>query len=77
MKGSLYKDETQGADYEIVDIPAEYREQAQELREKMVEAVAETDDELLEKYLAGEEITDDELRAALRRRDDRQQATSR
>ena len=67
MKGIAYKDETMGADYELVDIPEEYRERAQELREKMVEAIAETDDELLEKYLSGEEITDEELKAALRR----------
>lgn len=66
MKGISYKDETMGADYELVDVPEEYRERAQEVREKLVEAVAETDDGLLEKYLAGEEITEAELRAALR-----------
>jgi elongation factor G len=67
MQGVAYKDETLGAAYELVDIPEEYRERALELREKMVEAIAETDDKLLEKYLSGEEITNDELKSALRR----------
>jgi elongation factor G len=66
MQGISYKDETLGAAYELVDIPEEYRERAKELREKMVEAIAETDDKLLEKYLSGEEISNEELKAALR-----------
>jgi elongation factor G len=66
MQGIAYKDETMGAAYELVDIPEEYRERAKELREKMVEAIAETDDKLLEKYLSGEEISNEELKAALR-----------
>ncbi|TNF79196.1 MAG: elongation factor G [Acidobacteria bacterium] len=67
MKGISYKDETLGADYEVAEIPDAYLDQAHRMREQMVEAVAETDDELLEKYLSGEEITNDELKAALRR----------
>jgi elongation factor G len=67
MKGVLYKDESKGADYELVDVPAELRDAALEERERMVEAVAETDDQLLEKYLAGEAISEEELRSALRR----------
>jgi elongation factor G len=67
MKGVLYKDETKGADYELVEIPAELRDAALEARERMVETVAETDDALLEKYLAGEAISEEELRAAIRR----------
>jgi len=67
MKGISYKDETLGADYEVVEIPDAYLDQAHKMREQMVEAVAETDDELLEKYLSGEEITNDLLKAALRR----------
>ncbi len=66
MQGIAYKDESMGAAYELVDIPEEYRERAKELREKMVEAIAETDDKLLEKYLAGDEISNEELKAALR-----------
>jgi elongation factor G len=67
MNGISYKDETLGADYEVVEIPDAYLDQAHKMREQMVEAVAETDDELLEKYLSGDEITNDELKAALRR----------
>ncbi|HVT17213.1 MAG TPA: elongation factor G [Thermoanaerobaculia bacterium] len=67
MKGIFYKDETLGADYERVEIPEEHLDEAHKMREKMVELIAETDDELLEKYLSGEEITTAELRAALRR----------
>jgi elongation factor G len=67
MKGIFYKDETLGADYEVVAIPEELLDQAHKMREAMVEAISETDDQLLEKYLTGEEVTNDELRAALRR----------
>jgi len=67
MRGILYKDETLGADYEVVAIPEDYAERAHKAREQMVEAIAETDDQLLEKYLSGEAISNDELRAALRR----------
>ena len=67
MKGIAYKDETLGADYELVDIPEEYLDRAHKAREQMVEAVAETDDPLLEKYLSGEEVSNPELKAALRR----------
>ncbi len=67
MRGISYKDETLGADYEITDIPEEYLDQAHKMREEMVEAIAETDEPLLEKYLSGEEITNEELKAALRR----------
>jgi len=67
MKGLAYKDETMGADYDLVDLPSEVLDRAQEAREKMVEAIAETDDQLLEKYLSGEEVTIEELKLALRR----------
>ncbi len=67
MKGIFYKDESMGAAYELVDIPEEYLDQAHKMREAMVEAISETDDQLLEKYLSGEEVTNDELKAALRR----------
>ncbi len=67
MRGVAYTDESLGADFELVDLPDGYAEQALKAREEMVETVAETDDNLLEKYLSGEEITNDELRAAIRR----------
>ena len=56
----------QGTDIQEVEIPAELQEQAQEYRTKLVEAVAETDETLLEKYLEGEELTEAEIRKGLR-----------
>ncbi|MFL6479418.1 MAG: elongation factor G [Bacillales bacterium] len=56
-----------GTDIEVREIPEEYRAQAEEYREKLVEAVAELDEELMEKYLGGEEITKEELKAAIRK----------
>jgi elongation factor G len=67
MRGIQYSNEALGADYEVVDIPADINDAAMAAREAMVEAIAETDDELLEKYLSGDEVTNDELKAALRR----------
>src|SRR5262249_36781219 len=57
-----------GADYDVSDIPAEMLAEAQEYREKLIEKVSEHDDALLSKYLHGEAITEDEIRAALRNR---------
>ncbi len=68
MKALVYKDETMGADYEIQDIPADMLDDAKAFHEKLVEKVSESDDKLLEKYLAGETITEAELKAALRKR---------
>src|SRR4051812_22677277 len=68
MKAITYKSETMGADYDVADIPADMLAEAQEYREKLIEKVSEHDDKLLEKYLAGEEITEAEIKAALRSR---------
>ena len=67
MKGLIWKDETKGAQYETVDIPADLVDQAKEWREKLVEAVSSIDDDLMHKYLEGEEISEDEIHAALRK----------
>ncbi|MRJ02304.1 MAG: elongation factor G [Epsilonproteobacteria bacterium] len=67
MKGIVWDDETLGAKYEIIDIPEELREKAEEYREKMIEAVAETDEELLDKYLNGEELTTEEIKRGLKK----------
>jgi len=67
FRAIAYEGDGLGAEFSVVEVPAEYRDQAMEAREKMVEAIAETDEPLLEKYLSGEEITNDELRQALRR----------
>ena len=68
MKALVYKDETMGADYEVKDIPADMLDEAKAFHEKLVEKASEADDKLLEKYLGGEAITEDELKAALRKR---------
>lgn len=67
QKAYIYKDETLGADYTVIDIPAEYVEDAKKYRTEMIERVAELDDELLHKYVAEEAISSDDIRAALRR----------
>ncbi|HFI0567717.1 TPA: elongation factor G [Streptococcus suis] len=66
MKAEIYTNDL-GTDILEEDIPAEYLDQAQEYREKLVEAVAETDEELMMKYLEGEEITNEELKSAIRK----------
>lgn len=66
MKGLIWNDETKGAQYETVDIPADLVDEANEAREKLVEAVSAIDDDLMLKYLEGEEISEKEIRKALR-----------
>ncbi len=68
MKAITYKDETMGADYIVSEIPADMAAEAQVYREKLIEKVSEADDKILEKYLSGETITEDEIKAALRKR---------
>ena len=68
MKSITYKDETMGADYIVGDIPADMLEDAKHFREQLIEKVSEADDKILEKYLHGEEISEDEIKAALRKR---------
>jgi elongation factor G len=68
MKALVYKDETMGAEYEVQDIPADMLEDAKAYREKLIEKVSEHDDKLLEKYLHGEELTEAEIKAAIRKR---------
>ena len=66
MKAEIYKDEM-GQVFEIVDIPAEYKDKAQKLHDEMVEKIVETDDALLERYFEGDEISIDELKKAIRK----------
>ncbi|MFT8319560.1 MAG: elongation factor G [Bacillus sp. (in: firmicutes)] len=66
MKATFYGNDL-GTDIEDREIPEEYQELADEYREKLLEAVAELDEDLMEKYLGGEEITTDELKAAIRK----------
>jgi elongation factor G len=67
MKAVLFDDETLGAKYVIEDIPADLLPQAQDYREKMLEAVAEYDEEVLEKYLHGQTLTPDQIKRAIRK----------
>ena len=66
MKAHIYKDDL-GEQIDIVDIPAEYADKAQEYHVAMVESVCEADDDLMEKYLMGEEPTIEELKKAVRK----------
>ncbi|MNB71227.1 Elongation factor G [compost metagenome] len=66
QKAHMYKDDL-GRDIEIVDVPAEFQDQVEELRNELIEKVAELDEDLTMKYLEGEEITIDEIKAALRK----------
>ena len=67
MKAILYQDETKGAQFEVADIPEELREQAGKAREYLLECIAESDDDLMEKYLAGESLSLEEVKAGVRK----------
>ena len=67
MKAVVWKDETMGAEYETEEIPAELKKKAEAFHAQLVESIAENDDEILHKFLEGEEITADELRSSLRK----------
>ncbi|NCD13266.1 MAG: elongation factor G [Epsilonproteobacteria bacterium] len=67
MKALIWDDDAaMGSNYQVVEIPAELAEKAKEYREKMVEAVSETSDALMEKYLGGEELTKEEIKAGIK-----------
>ena len=67
MKAMTWRDETLGAEYDLVDIPADLTTKAEEYREKMIEAVAEHDDHLFERFIEGQPISNDQIRAAIRK----------
>ncbi len=67
MKAIIWKGEELGAKFDIVDIPEEYLESAEEYREKLIEAVSETNEELMDKYFEGIEITTEEIKNAIRK----------
>src|SRR6266851_4121916 len=67
MKALDFHDSEKGSTFERVEIPPEYRAQAEKYRTKLVEAAAEQDDALMHKYLEGQEMTNDELRGAIRK----------
>ena len=67
MNAKVWRGTKLGETYETIDIPAELADQAEEYRTKLLEVVAETDEELLEKYLGGEELTVEEIKGAIRK----------
>ncbi len=67
MRAITWKDDVMGSEYDIEEIPANLKKKAEAFHAQLVETVAENDDEILHKFLEGEEITADELRASLRR----------
>ena len=67
MKAILWHDETMGAEYDVEDIPAELADEAEEWRGKMLECAADFDDDLMEKFLDGQEISEEQIIAAIRK----------
>ena len=67
MKGISYANDKLGSAFEIVDIPDELKDEAEAAREAMIEAIAETDEELLEQYLGGEPLTEEQIKAGIRK----------
>ncbi len=67
MKAIIWKDETMGAEYITEEIPADLKKKAEAFHAQLVESIAENDDEILHKFLEGEEISADELRKSLRK----------
>src|SRR3979490_2158282 len=67
MKGLIWNDESKGAEYVTGEVPDELKEEAAAARARLIEAVATVDDDLMQKYVEGEKITEDEIRAALRK----------
>ncbi len=67
MKSIVWQDDTMGAEYITEEIPADLKKKAEAFHAQLVESIAENDDEILHKFLEGEEITADELRASLRK----------
>jgi len=67
MKADLYDEDELGTKWDTVDVPDDYLEEAKKKRSELVESVADVDDDIMEKYLDGAEITNDELRSAIRK----------
>ena len=67
MKADIYDEDELGSEWDTVDIPDEYKEEAQKRRDAMIEQLADFDDDIMEKYLGGEEIAVSEIKAAIRR----------
>ena len=66
MKAFIWRDETLGAEFDVVDIPADLLDQAKEYREKLIEVISEYDNHLFEKFVEGKPVSNDEIRAGIR-----------
>ncbi|MES2390711.1 MAG: elongation factor G [Acidobacteriota bacterium] len=67
MKGIVWNNEEMGAKYDTIDVPADIKDKCEALRHELVEAVADSDDDVMNKYLEGEEISVDDLKRAIRK----------
>ena len=67
MKAVVWRDETLGSLYDVIDIPDDLKQQAKEYREHMIEAISEFDDKLFEKFIEGHAVTNEEIRAGIRK----------
>jgi elongation factor G len=67
MKGIVWNNEEMGAKYDIVEVPADIKDKCEQLRTELIEAVADSDEDVMNKYLEGEEITVAELKRAIRK----------
>jgi elongation factor G len=66
-KAIVFREETLGAQFEVEEIPEEYKAEAEAYREKLIETIADVDDRLVEKYISGAMVSEEEIRAALRK----------
>src|SRR5436190_13202359 len=67
MRGIVWRDETMGAQYDVVEIPDDLKEKAKEYRDHMIEAISEHDEALMHKFIEGEAISNDEIKAGIRK----------
>jgi elongation factor G len=67
MRGIVWRDETMGAKYDVIEIPDDLKEKAKQYREQMIEAISEHDEALMHKFIEGEAISNDEIRAGIRK----------
>ncbi len=67
MKADLYDEDQLGTEWDTVDVPDQYKEEAEKRRTEMIEQLADIDDDIMEKYLGGEEISKEEIKAAIRK----------
>ncbi|WP_367365925.1 elongation factor G [Pediococcus parvulus] len=67
MKADLYDEDQLGTEWDTVDVPDQYKEEAEKRRTEMIEQLADIDDDIMEKYLGGEEISKEEIKGAIRK----------